>query len=317
MKNILKYLAAAAVLTSSVIAVAAPPKLMLLPDKSWCISKGYITESTRNGKTVKDENFDEALYDNDFVNVKTAIHGIMQENNFPLVDAAAQNESDDEDEMFDEAFEGAETGSGVKTNAYDELLKRNKPDITLKVGWNVNPAGMNYSADYRIEAIDSYSNKAVASVAGQTGLVPRSVPLSAAIKKTASNNMDDFLTKLQAHFNDLQDNGREVMVDIRIVDNGAGLSFSKDFGDKELSEVIYEWMSDNTVNHQFSERSAGRTLLRYDQVRIPMFDPSGRPMQVSQFIKQLQRYLKAAPYKIKAEDRSTGLGRGRLYLGEK
>lgn len=317
MKNLLKYIAAAAVLASSVTAIAAPPTVMLMPDRSWCLSKGYFTEEKRNGRLVKEVNFDEALYDSDFVNVKAAIHGIMQENNFPLVDAAAQSESDDEDEMFDEAFESAETGSGIKGNGYDELLKRGKPDITLRVGWNVNSAGMNYSADYRIEAVDSYSNKAVASVAGQTGLVPRSVPLSAAIKKTASNNMDDFLTKLQAHFDDVQTNGREITVIIDIVDNGSGLTFSKEFGDKELSEVIYEWMSDNTVNHQFTEKTSARTRLVYNQVRIPLFDANGRPMQASQFVKQLQRYLKAAPYKIKAEDRSTGLGRGRLYLGEK
>ena len=116
----------------------------------------------------------------------------MAERNFPVISGESQSEADDEDEMLDEAFEGAETGSGVQTNAYDELLKRNKPDITLKIGWNINNAGSIYSADYRIEAIDTYSNKSVAPIAGRTGEMRRTVPLSVALKQTAKNNMDDF-----------------------------------------------------------------------------------------------------------------------------
>lgn len=295
--------------------MAAPPKLMVVPDKTWCVEKGYIIETERNGKKIQREDYDRAFVDSDFKNVQLAIAQIMAERNFPVVSGEAQAEADDEDEMFDEAFEGAETGSGVQTNAYDELLKRNKPDITLKVGWNVNNAGSIYSADYRIEAIDTYSNKSVAPIAGQTGEVRRTVPLSVALKQTAKGNMDDFCTKLQTYFDDIQTNGREIRCDIRIIDNGSGVTMNQEFGGQELSEIIYNWISDNTVNHQFNQRSGGRNMARYDQIRIPLKDANGRPMDASRWVKGLQDKLKSLG--LVSENASTGLGAGRLYIGEK
>lgn len=295
--------------------MAAPPKLMIVPDKTWCIEKGYVIESERNGKKVLREDYDRAFVDSDFNNVQLAIAQIMAERNFPVVNGQAQAETDDEDEMFDEAFEGAETGSGVQTNAYDELLKRNKPDITLKIGWNVNNAGSIYSADYRIEAIDTYSNKSVAPIAGQTGEVRRTVPLSVALKQTAKGNMDDFCTKLQTYFDDIQTNGREIRCDIRIIDNGSGVTMNQEFEGLELSEIIYNWISDNSVNHQFNQRSSGRNMARYDQIRIPLKDANGRPMDASRWVKGLQEKLKSLG--IVCENASTGLGAGRLYIGEK
>lgn len=317
MKTFSKILmGAAAVVLATQSLMAAPPKLMILPDKTWCVEKGYATETQRNGKTVVREDYDRALIDKDFVNVSLAIKQIMAERGFPMVDALAQQEADDEDEMLDEAFEGAETGAAAATNAYDEILKRAKPDITLYLGWDGNMYGSLYNLNYRIEAKDSYSNKSVAPVAGQTGDVRRSVPVAVALKQTAKNNMDQFCATLGEYFNDLQTNGREIRLDVRILDNGDGTTMSTEFGGKELGEIIYEWVSDNTVNHQFSQRSGRqRNMQRYDQVRIPMFDSAGRPMDGARWVNGLRDLLSSLG--LKSENASSGLGAARIYIGEK
>ena len=306
----------AAVLLATQSAFSAAPKLMIVPDKTWCVDKGYVTETQRNGKTVVREDYDRALIDKDFTNVSLAIKQIMAERGFPMVDALAQQEADDEDEMLDEAFEGAESGAEAATNAYDEILRRAKPDITLKIGWDGSSYGTLYSMNYRIEAVDSYSNKSVAPVAGQTGEVRRSVPLAVALKQTAKNNMDQFCTTLGEYFDDLQTNGREIRLDVRILDNGAGTTMSTELGGKELGEIIYEWVSDNTVNHQFSQRSGRqRNMQRYDQVRIPMYDSSGRPMDAARWVNGLRDLLQS--HGLKSENASSSLGAARIYIGEK
>lgn len=315
MKNISKILLGFAAFCCTEAAVAAPPKLIILPDKTWCVEKGYYTEVERNGKTRQYENYDKALIDKDFVNVQTAIAQAFAERGFPLVSAAAQQESDDEDEMLDEAFEGAETGSGVQTNSYDEIIKRAKPDITISIGWNVNNAGSIYSADYRIKGIDTYSNKEVAPLAGQTGELRRSVPIGVAIKDASRNSMDNFCTTLQSYFTNIQEEGREIRLDVRIVDNGAGTTMNQEFNGQELGTIIYNWVNDNTVNHQFSERSSGRNMARFDQVRIPLKDASGRYLDAKRWAAGLQQVLKGLG--LKAENASTGLGAGRIYIGEK
>ncbi len=315
MKTVMKLMmGAAATIISAQFALAAPPKLMILPDKTWCVEKGYVTETMRNGKKVVREDYDRALIDADFKNVQLAINQIMAERGFPLVDALSQQETDDEDEMLDEAYEGAETGAAAATNSYDEILKRAKPDITLKLGWNGHTAGSLYSVDYRLEAIDSYSNKSVAPIAGQTGEVRRTVPLSVALKKTATDNMDHFCSTLMSYFDDLQTNGREIRCDIRILDS-AGITMTSEFGDKELSQIIYDWISDNTVNHQFSERSSGRNMARYDQVRIPFKNASGQPMDAKRWVDGLRNVLRS--HGIVADNASSGLGAARIYIGEK
>lgn len=316
MKTVLKFFSVAlSIVFVSQFALAAPPKLMILPDKTWCVEKGYTTETQRNGKTVVREDYDRALIDPDFQNVQLAIAQVMAERQFPIVSALAQQESDDEDEMLDEAFEGAETGSAAATNAYDEIIKRAKPDITLKLGWTEHTAGSLYSVDYRIDAVDTYSNKQVAPIAGQTGEVRRTVPMSVALKQTAKDNMDNFCSTLMSYFTDIQENGREIRLDIRILDNGEGTTMNTEFGGQELSKIIYDWVSDNTVNHQFSERSSGRNMARYDQVRIPLNDSSGRPMDAKRWADGLRNHLRTLG--IVSENASTGLGSGRIYIGEK
>lgn len=316
MKTFTKILISASCLISTIGAMAAPPKLMILPDKTWCMEKGYVTETQRNGKPVVREDYDKALIDKDFQNVSLAIKQIMAERGFPMVDALAQMEADDEDEMLDEAFEGAESGSAAATNAYDEILKRAKPDITLKLGWDGSAFGTTYNMNYRLEAVDSYSNKSVAPIAGSTGDMRRSVPLAAALKQTAKNNMDQFCVTLNDYFQDLQDNGREIRLDVRILDNGDGTTMNSEFGGKELGDIIYEWVSDNTVNHQFTQRAGRqRNMQRYDQVRIPMFDSAGKPQDAARWVNGLRQHLNSLG--LKSENASSGIGAARIYIGEK
>lgn len=309
--NLLKTLLGAAVVVSAQMALAAPPSIMVLPEKNWCIEHGYT-------KTVKDKeypDYEKAIGDKEFRSVNTAFQQLFAERGFPMVDATAQSEEDDMDDAMDEAFEGAKSGASAGSNAFDELVNRAKPDITVEVEWSGNNAGSLYSADFNIKAIDTYSSKAVSAIAAQTGEVRRTVPLTVALKQAVKNNFDSFCALLQQHFDDLQANGREIRLDVRILDNGAGTTMNTEFGGQELSQIIYEWVSDNTVNHQFNQRSSGRTRLRFNQVRIPMKDTNGRPMDAKAWARGLQQKLAALG--LPAENSSPALGLGRLYIGEK
>ena len=69
--------------------------------------------------------------------------------------------------MEDEAFESAETGSSYAKNSSDIIIANAKPDIIIKIGWIKNTVGFNYSLSYRLEALDSYSNKSIAAVTSE------------------------------------------------------------------------------------------------------------------------------------------------------
>ncbi len=303
------------VISAASMQAGAPPTVMVLPDKTWCNANDYVTRTERNGRTRVSEKYDEAFLNSDLKNVVVQLNNLLKENGLPPKDFGATSELDDDEEAEEELFEGAESGSELAQDPYEMALNKLKPDIILKIGWDVNKVGFNYTVSYRLEALDSYSGKSIAAVTAETPTVKTTVPLAACIKNAATEHMSNFASKLQEHFDDIQENGREITMTLRIIGNGNGTNFNSEFGGKELATIVHEWLHDNTVNHVFSQRNATRNRLQFEQVRIPLKDSRGVTYQARQFATQLQNYLKGLS--ITAENTTKGLGSGRLYIGEK
>lgn len=308
--------AVALLLASAAAQAGAPPTIMFLPDKTWCAKEGFVTKSERNGKTRTSENYDEAFTNNsDLKNVVTQLNALLKDNGIPPKTYTEASEIDDEEEAEEELFDGAESGEELQMTAYEQALQKLRPDIIIKLGWDDNKVGFNRTVSYRLEAIDSYSGKSIAAITAETPTVKTTVPLAACIKNAATEHMSNFIGKLQEHFDDIQQNGREITVRVRLLPS-AGATMASEYGGKELSTIIHEWLDDNTVNHTFSERGTTRTTASYEQVRIPLKDSNGRVFQARQFVDQLKRHIASATG-LRAENTTKGLGSGRLYIGEK
>lgn len=310
----IKLIAGSAFLLTVFAVQAAPPTLMVLPDKTWCVQNNFVNRVQKQGKTRIIEQFEEAFVGStDLKNVKTTINKLFSKFGFPLVDAEASLSGVDEEEDEEEFMESEEGGAEIKRTPYDQLMNKCKPDITLRVGWEVNPMGFKESITYRLEAIDSYSNKSVA-VASGTG-TPENAPLAVLLERAIIDKMPEFTQQLLAYFDDIQTNGREISLRVRVWDN-AGFSLTKDLSNgKELGEEIYQWLSDNTINHQFTEGNTTPNRATYTQVRIPLHDSMGRPLQARQFVKQLQNHL--SRFGIQSANRTAALGSGVIALGSK
>ena len=308
------------VLSTAVAAVSvltlnagAPPTVMFMPDKTWCNANNYVERSERNGKTRITEKYDEAFLNSDLKNVVVQLNGLMKDNGLPVKDYGATSEIDDEEEMEEEAYnDDTQSGGTMDMTNYEALMNKLRPDIIIKIGWDVNKVGFNYTMSYRLEAIDSYSGKSIAQVTAETPTMKTTVPVAAALKNAATEHMGAFIGRLQEHFDDLQTNGREITVACRIGNPGSGINFTSEYDGKELSTIISDWMNDNTVNHVYSTRNSSRNRISFEQVRIPFKDSAGRVMQAKEFVDQLKRYLRSN-YNLKSENTTKGLGAGRLY----
>jgi hypothetical protein len=175
--------------------------------------------------------------------------------------------------------------------------------------------GPKSSITYNLKAIDAYSTKQVAGAEG-TGKGSFSAEVPVLLEEAVQDHMDAFVERLQAHFDDLLTNGREVVLDLRIFDT-TGIDFEKEYGDKDLSEVIDTWLFDNCVNHRFSKSDATETMILYEQVRIPLYKANGMAQDTYGFARELARFLGASPYSIPVKTVNRGLGRCLLILGEK
>lgn len=304
---------AIATVSALTLNAGAPPTVMFLPDKTWCNANNYVDKSERNGKVRITEKYDEAFLNSDLKNVVVQLNGLMKDNGLPAKDYGTSSELDDEEEMEEEAYnDDTQSGGSMDMTNYEALMNKLRPDIIIKIGWDVNKVGFNYTMSYRLEAVDSYSGKSIAQVTAETPTLKTTVPIAAALKNAATEHMGAFIGRLQEHFDDLQENGREITVACRIGNNGSGINFNSEYEGKELSTIISDWMNDNTVNHVYSTRNSSRNRINFEQVRIPFKDSAGRVMQAKEFVDQLKRYLKNN-YNLKSENTTKGLGSGRLY----
>lgn len=240
----------------------------------------------------------------------------MAERGFPLKDMHATirdiNRSNVEDAMTTSRSSGAE----LAETPLEKLLARAKGDILVELSWKLNTVGPKRSITYTLRGIDAYTNKQIAAAQG-TGPQSYAVEVPVLIEEAVLENMDNFIAQLQAHFNDLIDNGREIVLNVKVFDNGTGLSMEDEIGGEELTDIIDNWMAENTVNHRYSLSDAGETHLTFEQVRIPLYRENGMPMDTRNFASELRKYLRKAPYNIQSKIITKGLGRVDLILGEK
>lgn len=305
------------ILTAPLFGQAKKPTIMVVPADAWCNANGYMMDFSNQEVTNNVPDYKTALQtDIDLLNVITKIGELMVDRQFPLKDLAATIRSIEQSAAEDEMTVSSTSGASLGESPLDRLLSRAKADIMVEVLWKVNTVGPKKSVTYTLRGLDAYTNKQVAAAQG-TGAPSLSAEVPVLLEEAVLSNMDNFTSQLQAYFDDLQANGREVAVDIRIFDNGSGLTLEDEFDGTELQEVIDNWMAENTVSHRYSLSDATENRMNFEQVRIPLYKQNGMPMDTRAFVEDLRKYLKKAPYNLTCKTMTRGLGKAILVIGEK
>lgn len=295
---------------------AKKPTIIVIPGDTWCSENGYMQTYELQGKTTRVPDYERAIQeDMDLNNVITKIGELMAERGFPIKDLAASIRSINESNLEDEMTTSSTSGAELAETPLDRLLNRAKADITVELSWKINTLGPKKSVTYTLKGVDSYTSKIIAAAQG-TGAQSISAEVPVLLEEAVIEKMDFFLSELQDHFDDLVENGREVVLNVRVFDTGSGMSLEDEYGDQELTEIIDDWMAQNTVNHRYSLTDATETRLSFEQVRIPLYRPNGNAMDTRYFATQLRKYLKDS-FGLTCKILTKGLGRADLVLGEK
>lgn len=319
MKSIFKYIATAALALIPVItsAQAKKPTIMVIPADTWCYENGFMNTYNNQGKETKVPDYESAVQENmDLVNVITKIGELMADRGFPLKDLAATVRNINQSNAEDEMTVSRTSGATLAESPLDRLLNRAKADILVELAWKINSVGPKKSVTYTLRGIDAYTGKQVAAAQG-TGPQSFSAEVPVLLEEATLERLDNFASQLQAHFDDLLENGREVTVNIRVFDNGSGLSLEDEYDGEMLTDIIDEWMAQNTVNHRYSLTDATDNMMRFEQVRIPLYRENGTAMDTRYFVRTLSKYLAKQPFGIQSKILTKGLGRADLVLGEK
>ena len=293
------------------------PELMVIPSDVWCITNGYYYSVENMGTSVNVPNYKQALQEN--MGLKLAIaklNDLMAERQFPLqsLEQAIKNL---EQRRAEDNLTTSKAGNELAESPLDELARTAKCDIILELSWEVKDFGPKHSLSYILEARDAYTGKSIGAVSG-TGQPSFSADVDVLLEEAIVANMDNFNVRLQNHFLEMQQMGREIILDIKVfANNEAGIDLESEFGGEELIDIINDWLQQNTVQGRFSMPYASENMANFTQVRIPVYDERGRAIDANGFARMLAKVLRKEPYNIPSKVLVKGLGRAVIVLGEK
>lgn len=295
---------------------AKKPTLMVVPSDMWCNTNGYMTSYDDQGTTASIPDYQKALQsDVNLLPVIAKINDLMADRGFPLKNLESEVKSLTRNNAEISMLQ-AKSGAEVNVSPLDKLRQQAKADIIIQLTWTINQTGPKKSITYTLQGLDSYTNKQVAGATG-TGEPSFTAEIPLMLEQAVNTHIDNFCDRLQTHFDDLFANGREIAVNLNIF-NTSPADFETEIGGTELSEIIDNWMSDNTVSHRYSLTDGTESYLRFEQVRIPMFDEQERAMDANRFGRELVKFLKGAPCNIEqVKLMNQGLGRVTLVIGDK
>ena len=292
---------------------AKKPTLMVVPSDLYCNQHGYMQTFNNQGQTENVPDYKRALQnDPQLLTGITVIGQMMADRGFPLKLMEQELKSLNE-ESAEDALLTSKSGSDIAESPVDRLKKKSKSDIILQTTWLVNRTGPKYSLTFNLQGIDAYTNKQIAACQG-TGDPTFSAELPVLIEESIANHLETFTTQLQNHFNDMFENGREITLRVKKWEDSE-YDLESEFDGTELSDIIEDWISANTVKGRFNTSDATENFMYFEQVRIPLFDENQRAMDARRWTRGLINKLKSLG--VPAKLMMKGLGQATIVIGGK
>ena len=318
MKKLIIFCISTLLLNSLVLGQAKKPTIMVVPSDNFCSQHEYTLSYENQGKTVIVPDYAKALQrDADLQMAISKIEEMMAERGFPLknLEAALKTISN---QSAEDAMLTSKSGSDAAENPIDKLKKTAKADIIIQLTYTVKKTGPKQQIDFILRGLDAYTDKAIANASG-TGPSAFETNVAILLQEAVLSYLDQFNSQLMAHFEDLAANGREIILRIKVWDDFEdGLERELDVNgeEEELSKVIENWVSDNTVQGRFNTTDATENFMLFEQVRIPLYDAKGKAIDAKGWAGDLRKYLKNN-FQIESKLMMQGLGQAQLVIGGK
>ena len=295
---------------------AKKPTLMILPSDNWCVQRYFITEFDNQGLKQKVPNYKQAFQeDTEIGQVISKIGSLMIDRGFPLKDAEQEIKNIEARSAEDNMTSSTTSSAGLAETPLDKLKNKAKADIILQIWWKVTKSENGRVISFILEALDAYTSKRVASSSGNS-LPNQTEILPVLLQQAIVSNIDPFVSQLQAHFDDMQQNGREIKLTVRRWNSWTN-NLETEINGNEIRNHIYDWIQKNSVKGRFNEANSSEDKIDYDQLRIPLYDDRNRSIDARQYAINLQKYLKSPPFNFEVKLMTRGLGEAILVLGEK
>lgn len=291
---------------------------MVIPSDNWCVTNGYVQEYNNQGKRTVSPDYKAALQNSsDLLLVISKINEMMSERGFPLKNLESCLKDLENQSAEDALLTSKGGGASVGETPIDKLKKVARADILIQLSYNVKPYGPKRTLTFNMQGLDAYTNKQIAGASGtsEPSYTPNTEIL---LEEAVLMHIDNFNNQLQAHFQDLLENGREIVVRIKTWEDFED-GLEREFEGEELGAIIEQWMSENTVNGVFNTTDATENMMLFEQVRIPMekeINEKVVKIDARRWVGGLRKFLKEK-YAIESKLMMQGLGQAQLVIGGK
>jgi len=303
------------------------PSVMVIPSNAWCKDKAnsrgtgpttkYVQQFNNQGSIETYPDFKLALEsDVTLKQVLVSMSGVLKDRGFTMKMLEAQMAKIDK-KIADQNARMSKTGGEVMMSPTDMLKMTAKADIIMEITYTVVKHGPRSSISFTLAGLDAGTGTLVADAVGNSE--PAAGSIAELMTEAVSAYMDGFCSKLMDHFIDMRENGREINLNVYVWDDWGEDLETEDYGDDELSTVIEDWVSDNTVNSSYNLSDATENMMVFEMTRIPTIytDKKGREkaMDAAKFGKLLRDYLGDLGLESKGERSS--LSEMNIWIGHK
>lgn len=289
------------------------PTIMILPSDNWCTMRYFTTTWDNQGTKVKVPNYQQAFQeDTELGQVISKVGGLLTGLGYSIKDAEQELRAMAQRQAEDNVTTGKESGAALAESPLDQLKKRAKADILIQIWWKVNKEAAGKSVSFTLEAFDSYTSKRIGTSTGTGECSNEIIPVL--LEEAVKSHVAEFDEQMSAFYQDINNNGREIVLNIKRWDDWSE-DLESEFNGEVLSDIIEDWLHDNTVNDSFNLSDMTENFATFEQVRIPLANDKGRAIDARSFTQGLQRHLKNQ-YGVPAKLMIRGLGEAILVLGE-
>ena len=289
------------------------PTLMILPSDNWCEMRYFMTSIDNQGTEIKVPNYAQAFQeDTELGQVISKVGGLLTDIGYSIKDVEQELRAMNQRQAEDNVTTSKNNGAAIAESPLDQLKKRTKADILIQLWWKVNKEGADKSVSFTLEAFDAYTSKRIGTSTGTGAASSEIVPVL--LEYAVKDNIEDFDKQMLSFFRDINENGREIVMHIKKWDDWEE-DLESEFNGEVLLDIIEDWMHENTVNDSYNLSDATENFAQFEQVRIPLANDTGRPIDARSFVSGLQKHLKNN-YQIPSKLVIRGLGEANLILGE-
>ncbi len=184
----------------------------------------------------------------------------------------------------------------TQANRSSMIIQNSGADIYVETEYIYTPSSSGNSVKVLMKACDVSTGGALASkdaFSGQFYTEDIGRLAGAAVEKVA----DDFLNVIQTKFDDIVENGRSIILDIK-VDEASAHTLHEEINDSELVDQIEDWVADHAYKNNYHIQGSTELEMIFDDIRIPLKDGNGRNYNINQFDREVRQLFRNLGLKV-------------------